>query len=112
MPQDIPKRYGGHRNHLTTPETTPLASGATAPLPQFIRLPKPGKRCYWTGLTRSGLNELVLGSSPKVNSVVVSRAGTCRGVRLIHLSSLLEHLHRSMDEQCAAGVDGKGGQDV
>jgi hypothetical protein len=28
--------------------------------PEFIRMPKPGTRCPWTGLSRGKMNQLVL----------------------------------------------------
>jgi len=36
---------------------------ATEPInikPEFIRLPKPGTRCPWTGLSRGKMNQIVL----------------------------------------------------
>lgn len=99
MEDDIPKRSGGHRFKTTTPENASLASGATPPPPEFVRLPKLGRRCYWTGLTRSAMNELVLGDDPKVESVVVARKGASRGIRLVHLGSLLGHLNSLMSQQ-------------
>lgn len=68
-------------------------------LPQFVRLPKPGKRCRWTGLARSALNDLILGKDPPVRSVVVARTGASRGIRLVHLGSLLKHLNGLMEQQ-------------
>ena len=70
--------------------------------PEFVRLPKAGGRCPWTGLTRSALNELVLGDRPLVESVVLSRRGAVRGIRLIHFSSLLRFLHQRMSLQMSA----------
>ncbi len=99
MEKDIPERSGGLRDKTASPEITLLASGANTHLPEFIRLPKPGKRCYWTGLTRSAMNELVLGESPKVASMVLTREGAGRGVRLVSLSALLGHLNGLMSQQ-------------
>lgn len=66
--------------------------------PEFIRLPKPGQQCRWTGLSRSKLNELILPSSsnnfcPPVKSFSLRPRGAVRGTRLILLASLLEYLH-------------------
>ena len=99
MSDDINERLCGHRKKATTTEISPPASGATTPHPEFIRLPKPGKRCYWTGLTRSAMNELVLGENPKVASMVLTRGGADRGVRLVHLRALLLHLFSEMEDQ-------------
>ncbi len=61
--------------------------------PEFIRLPRAGSRCPWTSLSRASLNTLVLGRDAPVKSVVLRQRGANRGVRLISLESLLEHLH-------------------
>lgn len=45
------------------------------------------------------MNDLVLGDSPPVRSVVLRKPGRIRGIRLIHFQSLLDHLHRQMDFQ-------------
>jgi len=75
-------------------------------LPNFVRLPKTGKRCPWTGLTRSSLNDLILGPHAPVKSVVVARRGASRGIRLVHLGSLLGYLNDLMDQQ-TAGREGE-----
>lgn len=62
-------------------------------LPEFVRLPKSGTRCPWTGLSRSAICELILPARAPVKSVVLRRRGATRGQRLIHLRSLIEHLH-------------------
>lgn len=53
--------------------------------PEFIRLPRPGAQCPWTGLSRGKLNQLVLpckenGFNPQ------------RGVRLVFFDSLMDYL--------------------
>lgn len=63
-------------------------------LPEFLRLPASGLRCPVSGLTRSALNELILGDAPPVRSVVLRKRGAVRGVRLIDTASLLDYLHR------------------
>lgn len=103
MEEDIAKRHGGPRIQAVTPENAPPASGVRAGLPEFIRLPRPGKRCYWTGLTRSAMNDLILGENPKVASMVLARGGADRGVRLVSLSALLDFLRGAMDEQQTGG---------
>lgn len=50
-------------------------------------------------MSRASLNELVLGSGAPVHSVVLRRAGASRGIRLIHLESLLHFLHLEMESQ-------------
>jgi hypothetical protein len=73
--------------------------------PEFIRLPKPGTSCPWTGLTRGTLNNLILpgpanGFKPPVKSVSLRPRGAKRGCRLIVFDSLLGYLH-SREEACA-----------
>jgi hypothetical protein len=60
----------------------------------WFRLPRPGERCLHTGLSRSGLLELVRASQGSIKSVVLKKPGAIRGVRLIHLQSLQSHLRR------------------
>jgi hypothetical protein len=67
--------------------------------PEFIRLPRAGQRCPWTGLSRASLNELILPPCAQVRSVVLRRSGAIRGVRLISYDSLLDFLHGEMEQQ-------------
>ena len=94
------------KNDLLT--TAPIQSSEAGPLmPEFIRLPKPGTLCRWTGLSRSKLNELILPSQlnsfkPPVRSLSLRNRGQVKAVRLILLDSLLGYL-RSLLEQQSAG---------
>ena len=79
------------------------ANGASKNLPEFIRLPKVGQRCPLTGLSRTGLNELILPCSannfrPPVRSVCLRKRGAATGTRLISTDSLLEYLHSLADQ--------------
>jgi hypothetical protein len=67
--------------------------------PEWIRLPKSGERCPHTGLSRSSLNELILGKPPKVESVVLKNKGALRGIRLVRYRSLIAYLDRLASEQ-------------
>lgn len=67
-------------------------------LPEFLRLPKTGKLCPVTGLTRSALNALILGPRPAVRSVCLRRTGALRGIRLIPTAELLRYLYSQVDE--------------
>jgi len=49
------------------------------------------------------MNELVLGENPKVASMVLTRGGADRGVRLVHLRALLSHLFSEMEDQRKGG---------
>jgi hypothetical protein len=71
--------------------------------PEFIRLPRAGSRCPYTGLSRSKLNELVLpcavnGFKPPVRSKVLRLRGRVKGVRLIVFDSLIAFLHDLPDD--------------
>jgi hypothetical protein len=81
--------------------------------PEFIRLPKPGTLCAWTGLSRSKLNELILpsrvnGFKPPVRSVSLRNRGQTRGTRLIVFESLVLYLRGLLEQQ----EDANGGGDV
>jgi hypothetical protein len=54
-----------------------------SPLPRYFRLPRSGKRCPHSGLSRSTLNSLILGNQPRVKSFVVRGEKGGGGVRLI-----------------------------
>lgn len=65
--------------------------------PEWIRLPRKGHRCPYSGLSRSSLNELILpnkenGGKPAVKSVCLRKRGQLRGTRLINYDSLMEHI--------------------
>ena len=91
---------------------TTVAPAATQPqpiTPEFIRLPKPGTLCPWTGLSRSKLNELVLPSpvndfKPPVRSVSLRNRGQLKAVRLIVFDSLLGYLRSFLVEPVNEGA--------
>jgi len=64
--------------------------------PEFIRLPRPGQQCPYSGLSRSKMNELILGDRPVVRSVCLRKRGQIRGTRLIDYDSLMNYLHSLM----------------
>lgn len=73
------------------------------PRPLFIRVPRSGERCPYTGMARSSLLTLILpsrtnGFSPPVASIVVRKPGRARGIRLIHWASLDDYIR-----SCPAG---------
>lgn len=77
---------------------------------EYGRLPAPGQRDPLTGLSRTTLSELVLpccanGFKPPVRSVLLKKRGATRGIRLIHVPSLLEHLNCLAEETFASGQD-------
>lgn len=78
--------------------------------PEFIRLPKPGTLCRWTGLSRSKLNELILPSplnnhKPPVRSLSLRNRGQLKAVRLIVLDSLLGYLRGLLEQQSMGSGD-------
>jgi len=71
-------------------------AGPRSGKPEWIRMPTRGK-CPHTGLSRSGLYQLVSpcaanGYTPPVRSVVLRRRGMVRGTRLISYDSLMAYL--------------------
>lgn len=65
--------------------------------PEWVRLPKPGRRCIYTGLSRSTLNELAIPCEannflPPVKSAVIKKRGAMRGIRLVSYNSLMAHI--------------------
>ena len=68
---------------LTPP--LPAAAISDATKPEWVRLPAPGGRCRFTGLSRSTLNELTIAGPandgvPPVKSVVFRKGGAPRGI--------------------------------
>lgn len=79
---------------------------AVLPTPEFIRLPPPGSRCPFTGLSRSAINQWILpcpanGFKPLVKSFVIRQKGAKTGIRLVDYSSLMTFI-RSHTEPTAA----------
>jgi len=77
-----------------SPTTSGKSKNTLEPRPEFIRLPKKGVLCRYTGLSRSALNELILpsksnGYRPSVASYCLRRRGKLRGIRLICYDSLV-----------------------
>lgn len=77
-------------------EIPPVNTTAIAP-PEFLRLPKPGLLCPFTGLSRSYLNSLVLpndinGHKPPVKSFCIRQRGAKTGVRLVDFQSLRDFI--------------------
>jgi hypothetical protein len=65
--------------------------------PEFIRLPKAGELCPYSGMARSALNELILPTprndfKPPVKSYVLRQKGCRTGIRLISWPSLKSHI--------------------
>lgn len=81
---------------LSTPS---VATPSESVKPEWLRLPAPGQRCRFTGLSRSTLNELTIpgpanDGRPPVKSVVLRKRGALRGIRLISYDSLMGYLDK------------------
>ena len=84
------------KNHSFKEATEPQVQ------PEFIRLPKNGSHCPYTGLSRTSLNELILPnkknhSKPQVKSFSLKKKHQLRGIRLISYSSLVDYLSTFAD---------------
>lgn len=80
--------------HLSIPS---VATPSETVKPEWLRLPAPGARCRFTGLSRGTLNELIIAGPanegrPPVKSVVLRKRGALRGIRLINYDSLMQYL--------------------
>ena len=84
--------------------------------PEFLRLPPPGQRCAWTGLSRSAINELILptprnGHKPPVRSFVLRQRGAKTGIRLVDYQSLALHIRARADIGTDAASVAAGGKE-
>lgn len=95
----VDKTTSGQQDRQDGFTTAPVMPGSEGQItPEFIRLPKPGQHCPYTGLTRSYLNLLVLPCPanhfrPPVKAVSLRRRGCKHGVKLISYDSLLHYLN-------------------
>lgn len=84
-----------------TQHTSPTVSVPT--VPEWLRLPAPGKSEPHTGLKRSLLYDLI--KARAVKSVAIRKPGCIRGVRLIHGPSLIAYLDRLANEQACEPIE-------
>lgn len=98
-----------HQNKMAPENLSPANEGniKVNNWPAYVRLPRAGERCEWTGLSRSSVSELVLGPDAPVRSVVLRKEGASRGIRLVHFESLINHLHSKMESQVRQSTIGK-----
>ncbi|MFT5469022.1 MAG: hypothetical protein ACI8UO_004136 [Verrucomicrobiales bacterium] len=105
-----------HPQTTTAPVVVPKPdelNNNSGPRPEWIRLPKSGKRCPYTGLARAALNSLILPPGAVVESVVLRQKGATRGIRLIRYISLLAYLNEEAarqhnDEQSSGEAESEG----
>jgi hypothetical protein len=95
---------------IFTHHQTPQLDLKPTLVPEFIRLPRSPDRCPFSGLSRSALNELILGANPPVKSVVMRKRGAVRGVRLIDYGSLVSYLHQLGADNATRNAAVEGGQ--
>jgi hypothetical protein len=85
---------------MTSPRTFTLTPAqdepAFDPADTWIRLPKPKQQEPHTGLTRAFLYSLL--KSGAIRSASLKPRGAIRGVRLIHLGSLLAFIKKNVEE--------------
>ena len=86
-----------------TPIQIPVVTPTEDARPEWVRLPKPGTLCAWTGLSRSKLWETL--QTGKVRNICLRKPGAQRGARLIHLASLLGYLDSLTDEAANLGTE-------
>lgn len=94
-----PQHIGNEASLTTAPVQIPTQTLIAPVRPEWVRLPKPGTLCAWTGLSRSKLWEVL--QTGKVRNVCLRKQGAARGARLIHLASLLMYLDSLPSEAVA-----------
>jgi hypothetical protein len=67
-----------------------VTNNASILRPEWIRLPKEGKSCPYSGLSRSYLSNLL--RSQEVKSKVLRHPGAIRGIRLVSYDSLMAYI--------------------
>lgn len=88
----MPPYLGGMK---TTTRSSGAQGAAPTITPAYLRLPRPGQRCPYCGLTRSALFAALKSG---VKSISLRQPGCRRGVRLIHAGSLIEFIERAGQE--------------
>ena len=88
-------------------EVPPISGGPVTP--EFLRLPKPGLLCPYTGMGRSALNELILptprnGNRPPVRSFCLRQRGAKTGIRLIDYADLRDYIRARVEPQVEGGA--------
>lgn len=91
------------------PPGGPAASTPT-PVPVWIRLPRNGSLCPWTGLSRSKLFELL--QTKEIETVSLKTRKTAkRGARVIKLASLLAYLDKLASKAAGETLTDEEGED-
>ena len=98
-PQHAQTIAGNGASLTTAPVQIPSQTPLAPVRPEWVRLPKPGTLCPWTGLSRSKLWEVL--QTGKVRNICLRKEGAARGARLIHLAALLGYLDSLASEAVA-----------
>lgn len=80
---------GARLNHKNLRGFQPVEGSSQ---PEWARLPKPGTRCQFSGLSRTTLLEMI--ERGEFRAITVRQPGATRGIRLIHLPGLFAWLAR------------------
>jgi hypothetical protein len=75
---------------------TPPNHGAASHRVEFFRLPAPGKRDPFFGLSRGWYYKAT--AAGEIKTVAVRQRGALRGVRLIAYDSVVDYIRRSMGQ--------------
>ena len=92
LPNSQQQDRTGEQLYSLSPVKTPETTVPGVFQPTWIRLPKSGQQCPYTGLSRSVLNGLILGNNAPVRSLSLRKQFALKGTRLVHLGSLLAYL--------------------
>lgn len=102
------KQIGNAAQLTSSPVQIPSQTATAAARPEWIRLPKPGTLCPWTGLSRSKLWEVL--QTGKVRNICLRKEGAARGARLISLAALIGYLDSLTNEADKIGADDEEGK--
>mgnify|MGYP001164876215 FL=1 len=97
------RKWGVFKDSLININNNALnASRVNHSSPEFIRLPRQGVPCEWTGMSRGKMVQLILpskenGFSPPVKSVSLGPSKRSKGwTRLVHFKSLMNFLNAKL----------------
>lgn len=79
-------------------------NGTASQRVEFFRLPAPGKRDPFFGLSRGWYYKAA--ASGEIKMVAIRNRGAVRGVRLVAYDSVLDYIRRSMDSMTVKNVVG------
>jgi len=72
--------------------------------PEWCRLPAPGARCKFSGLSRTSLNEAI--ERGDIRAITIRQHGATRGIRLISVPSLQSWLDKLDTDQNSTAKKG------